>query len=154
MGGFLQRLLGGGEPAGPPQTVRRFGPAEQPLTRDGVSLDGDAWRIESGGERTVALFEVPDPGVEACMLAYRASLKSEDAAGVYLEMWCRLPGRGEFFSKGTHQVLKGTTDWVSGEIPFRLKKGQRPDLIKLNLAFQGAGTAWIKDVELLQTPFG
>ncbi len=66
-------------------------------------------------------------------------------------MWCRLPGRGEFFSRGLNQTLKGTTDWASYEIPFRLKKGERPDLIKLNLAVEGRGKVWIKDVELLKT---
>jgi len=67
-------------------------------------------------------------------------------------MWCRLPGRGEFFSKGVDQAVEGTTDWVSCEIPFYLKKGQRPDLIKLNLAIEGSGKVWIRDVELLKTP--
>ena len=35
-------------------------------------------------------------------------------------MWCRLPGRGEFFSKGLHNKVQGTTDWASYEIPFFL----------------------------------
>ena len=60
--------------------------------------------------------------------------------------------QGEFFSKGLHHSVKGMTDWASYETPFYLMKGQRPDLIKLNLVFEGAGTVWIKDVELLQTP--
>ncbi len=69
-------------------------------------------------------------------------------------MWCRLPGHGEFFSKGFPNAVKGTTEWAAYEISFYLKKGQSPDLIKLNLAFEGAGTVWIKDVELLQAPLG
>ena len=48
--------------------------------------------------------------------------------------------------------MKGTTGWASYEMPFYLKKGQRPDLIKLNCAVEGPGTAWIRDVELLRTP--
>jgi hypothetical protein len=92
-------------------------------------------------------------GVESCVLAYRAKLKTANVeGGVYLELWCRVPGRGEFFSKGLHDKLRGTTDWSSHEIPFLLKKGQRPDLIKLNVAFEGPGTAWIRDIELLHTP--
>jgi hypothetical protein len=43
-------------------------------------------------------------------------------------------------------------DWPSFQITFRLKKGQHPDLIKLNLAVEGRGTVWIKDVVLLGTP--
>jgi hypothetical protein len=88
------------------------------------------------------------------MLSYRASLKTLDAEGAYLEMWCRLPGKGEFFSKGLNQTIKGTRDWSSFEIPFMLKQGQQADLVKLNLAFSGGGTVWIRDVELLQTPQG
>ena len=87
------------------------------------------------------------------MLTYRAELKSAGVErGAYLEMWCRLPGRGEFFSKGLHDKLTGTTDWSSHEVPFHLKKGQRPDLVKLNVAFEGGGTVWIRAVELLRTP--
>ena len=146
------RLRAGEKPAGLPRTVRSFGAGEQPLTSSSVSRDGDTWRIEAHEEGSVALFEVDNPGVERCMLSYRASLKTADASGVYLEMWCRIPGRGEFFSKGLRQVLKGTRDWSSQEITFLLRKGQRPDLVKLNVAFKGGGTIWMKDIELLQAP--
>ena len=152
MSGWLRKKMSGGEPAGPPQMIKTFGANDQPITADGVSWDQDAWRIEAGEAGSVALFEVHDPAAEACTLSYRASLKTLDADGVYLEMWCRLPGMGEFFSKGLNQTLKGTRDWSSNEIPFLLKRGQRPDLVKLNLAFTGSGTVWMRDVELLQTP--
>ena len=80
-------------------------------------------------------------------------MKTEGLAGrAFLEMWCRLPGGGEFFSKGLNQAITGTTDWASYEIPFYLKKGQRPDLIKLNLVIEGRGKVSMKDVELLKTP--
>jgi hypothetical protein len=67
-------------------------------------------------------------------------------------MWCRLPGRGEFFCKGIHQAVSGTANWARYEIPFYLKSGQKPDLIKLNLAVQGTGTVWLRSIELLKTP--
>ncbi|MGH8582566.1 MAG: hypothetical protein ACREWG_07195 [Gammaproteobacteria bacterium] len=89
------------------------------------------------------------------MLTYRADLKSDAVQGrSYLEMWCRIPGRGEFFSKGFHNALKGTNDWASYEIPFYLKPGQRPDLIKLGLTLEGRGKVWIKNVDLSCVPFG
>ncbi|OLE37938.1 MAG: hypothetical protein AUG00_06775 [Candidatus Rokubacteria bacterium 13_1_20CM_2_70_7] len=85
-------------------------------------------------------------------MTYRARIKSANVQGrAYLEMWCRFPGRGEFFSKGIQQTVTGTTDWASSETPFLLKQGQRPDLIKLNLAVEGSGTLWIDGVELLAT---
>ena len=48
--------------------------------------------------------------------------------------------------------LSGTIDWASYETPFFLKKGERPDLIKLNVAIEGKGTVWIKDISLAKTP--
>ena len=86
------------------------------------------------------------------MLTYRARLKSANLDGrAFLEMWCRLPGKGEFFSRGLAQTVSGTTEWASFETPFRLRKGQRPDLVKLNLMIEGYGKVWIKDVQLLKT---
>ena len=141
------------EPAGPPTPVREFSLADEPITRDGLAVDGDSWRIDFGENRSVRLFEVSDPGTEGCVLTYRALMKTSDVNGrVYLEMWCRLPGRGDFFSKGIHNAVSGTTGWASYDTPFFLKKGQRPDLIRLNIACEGAGTVWAKDVVLVQTP--
>ena len=54
---------------------------------------------------------------------------------------------------GLDTALTGTNDWSSHEIPFFLQAGQRPDLVRINLAFEGSGgTAWIKDIELRTTP--
>jgi len=149
----LKSLFKGPEPAGPPQTIRVFQTSDPVITQSGVTVDQDGWLIESQEKQSVRLFEVQDPNVEKCMVTYKARLKTEDLKGkAYLEMWVRLPGKGEFFSKGLNQTVNGTTDWASYEIPFHLKQGQRPDLIKLNLAMEGAGRIWIKDMELLQTP--
>jgi hypothetical protein len=67
-------------------------------------------------------------------------------------MWCRIPNRGEFFSKGFQTALQGNNDWASYEIPFYLKAGQRPDLVKLNLTIEGSGRVWMRNVELSYTP--
>jgi len=91
--------------------------------------------------------------VEQCILTYRAELKAEDLQGrAFLEMWCRLPGRGEFFSKGYKQAVSGTVEWARYEIPFYLKEGQKPDLIKLNFVVEGQGRVWLRNLELLKTP--
>lgn len=151
MAGWLKSLFSRPQPSGPPQVVRRFEAGDPVLTQD-VTLT--AWGelvIEAVGPQVYRLYEVSDPEVEACLLTYRARLRSESLEGrAYLEMWCRLPGRGEFFSRGLNQPLKGTNDWGEFEIPFYLKKGERPDLIKLNLAVEGMGKIWVKDVELLR----
>lgn len=150
---WLKSLFKGPEPAGPPQRLRSFTATDRPITQDGVTPDQNGWRVESREKRTVRLFEMPNPGVEQCLLTYRAQLKTADVqGGAYLEMWCRLPGRGEFFSRGLQHKVTGTTGWASYETPFYLQQGQRPDLIKLNLVSEGSGTVWIKDVELSTTP--
>jgi hypothetical protein len=152
MSSFLSRILLRQEPglAAMPVALRQYTTADETLSRD-LAIDGEAWLIESAEPRVVRLFEVTGPDINQALLAYRATLKSEGLTGrAYLEMWCRLPGRGEFFSRGLNQPLTGTTDWASFQTPFRLKKDQRPDLVKLNVAVEGRGRLWIKDVELLK----
>jgi hypothetical protein len=148
---WLKSLFGAPQPAGPPRTIRKFQIGDPTLTR--VSIAQDAWSIDSGGNETIRLFEIENPDVEQCLLTYRAKMKADGLSGrAYLEMWCRFPGRGEFFSKGVNQPVSGTTEWTSSEIPFFLKKSERPDLIKLNVAVEGKGRVLVKDVELLATP--
>ena len=150
---WIKSLFRAPEPAGPPQTLCSFHTSDPTITRDGLSVDQDAWCIDSKQQQTVSLFEVPTTGVEQCMLTFKAKLKSSGLQGrAFLEMWCRVPGLGEYFSKGLNKAVRATTDWASYEIPFFLKKGQKPDLIKLNLVVEGIGKTWIKDVELLKTP--
>ncbi len=139
-------------PAGPPQVLRRFTIADPPLDQGAVAVEGEAWRISASAALTVRLFEVADPGLEKCMLTYRARMRTQDLKDkAYLEMWCRLPGGGEFFSKGLNHAVTGTVDWASYETPFYLKAGQRPDLIKLNVTLKGPGPVWLDEVELLWT---
>lgn len=119
-----------------------------------ISSDGKgSLKVTAGEPKTVRLFEVNDLGVDDARLIYRARLRTENVKGkVYLEMWCRFPGKGEFFSKGLAHTLTGTTGWATEEIPFFLEKGQKPDNVKLNLVIDGTGTAWIDDIKLLKAP--
>ena len=142
-------------------TLKTFTTANPTISKD-VTVAGDAWSANCTKAQTFRLFEVANPGVEECTVFYRAQLKTEGLTGrAYLEMWCRLPWRGEFFSKGLNQVVTGSNDWASFEIPFFLKKGQKPDLIRLNLVVASTGwlwkkvvtgKVWIKGVELVKAP--
>jgi len=142
-------------------TLKTFTAAEPTITKD-VVVDGGAWLAVCTKAQTYRLFEVLMPGVEDCTVLYRAKLKTEGLTGkAYLEMWCRLPGRGDFFSKGLNQTVTGSNDWVSCEIPFHLKKGEKPDLIRLHLTVEATGMiikkavtgkVWIKEVELVKAP--
>src|SRR5262245_18690415 len=104
--------------AGPTEVLRAIDASVTPITRD-----GDAWRVESTEDRVVRLFELPLAGIDNSMLGFRATVRTQDAKGVYLQMWCRLGGQ-EFFSKGLHDKVRGTTDWSTHEIPFLLRRNQ------------------------------
>ena len=66
-----------------------------------ISSDGKgSVRVDANGELTVPLFEVTDVSVDEAILIYQASLQSQNLDGrAYLEMWVRIPGKGEFFSR-------------------------------------------------------
>jgi len=130
------------------------------LTRNGVQLDKQnssdgkgSIKIIAAQPTVVRLFEVSGIDVEEARLIYRAKVRTEGVEGqVFLEMWCHFPDKGEFFSRGLQTPLTGTTHWTTEETPFFLKKGEKPDFIKLNLVVNGKGVAWIDDVRLLKGP--
>ena len=134
------------------------------LTQDGVELDnyisadgnGSLKIITDLADKTVIrLFETGRTYIynEADVLIYSAQLKSELEDGrAYLEMWCDIPGKGEFFSRGLAQPVTGSTNWMTVQILFRLEAGQMPANVKLNLVIEGAGTVWIDDIKLLSSP--
>ena len=150
---WIKSMVNPPQPAGPPQPLRSFGAGDAIINQDAVTPEDDVLVVEVAEESSIRLFEVQKPEVDNCILTYRSELKTEDAGGrVFLEMWCRFPSRGEFFSKGFDQAVKGTNDWASYETPFFLKSGQTPDLIKLNLALEGRAKVWLRNIELLYTP--
>ena len=130
------------------------------ITQSGAELDKDnssdgrgSLRIQVSSPATVRLFEVNDIDVENARLTYQARVRTKDAQGqVYLEMWCHFPGKGEFFSRGLQNAATGTTNWMTMETPFFLKRGEKPDLVKLNIVISGAGTVWVDDVRLIRGP--
>jgi len=138
---------------GEPRALRTFGPADTPIEKTGVVAEDGGWRIEADGPRSVRLFEIADPGVDDVRLDYSATMRSEGLAKeAYLEMWVRFPGKGEYFSKGLESPLTGTTGWSQAQIPFLLKEGQRPDLVRLQVTLTGSGSVWLKDVAVMATP--
>jgi hypothetical protein len=130
------------------------------ITQSGVELDKDdssdghgSLRINSGAASTVRLFEVANPGIENARLIYQARIKTRELQGkAYLEMWCRFPGKGEFFSRALNQTYSGSNEWSLTETPFFLQEGQEPDLVRLNVVVEGTGTVWIDEIRLLKAP--
>ena len=101
----------------------------------------------------VPLFELPVTGLEQCAITWRFRISTRQLRSpVYAELWCRISGMGEFFSRALNQKLRGDNDSVVVELPFYLKKGQRPDLLKLNLVFESPGSVRLQDLSILATP--
>jgi hypothetical protein len=119
-----------------------------------VSSDGNgSLRVTTDRATVVALYEMGPVDIEDAQLIYQAQVRTADVTGrVYLEMWCHFPGKGAFFSRGTDTALRGTTRWTVQRTPFDLKKGERPENVRLNLVVDGTGTAWIDDIRLLRAP--
>lgn len=149
--------------AGPPAATLEWAPVEPILLRSFDVQDptlstapvvtNNAWLIDSTTNQVVSLFEVPDPDVDQGHLFYRCQLKTEGLQGrAFLEMWCRFPGKGEFFSRGLTDTVSGSTDWSTRQTAFVLKQGEKPDLVKLNVVVEGQGRVWIRDVALLKNP--
>ncbi len=145
---------------------------EEPLFRDAVSditgvlpgagvefdattsSDGNgSMKISASDSTTVRLYQLGDIDVENARLIYRARIRTAGVQGtVFLEMWCRFPGQGEFFSRALHAPLTGSTGWTPQETPFFLEPGQNPDQVALNIVVSGPGTVWVDDVALLKAP--
>jgi len=66
-----------------------------------ISHDGrGSLRIDAAAPVQIRLLELNNIDVEKAVLIYRAKLRSENLDGTaYLEMWCRFPGMGEYFSR-------------------------------------------------------
>jgi len=119
-----------------------------------ISADGKgSVRIDANGPMSVPLFEVTDVNIDNAILVYQASVQSQNLDGrAFLEMWVRIPGKGEFFSRGLDRSLTGNMSWMTVGTPFFLQAGQKPDLIRLNLVVEGKGKIWIDDVRLMRAP--
>ena len=151
---WLKNLLSPPQPAGPPRLIQRFDGSQATISTSSIIADAEGWHIDADKSATFHLFEL-DPGdIENGMVTYRASIKSEAVKTQgYLEMWCRIPGKGEFFSKGLNNPVKGSNDWASYEIPFYLTKEQNPELVIMNFKLEGGGSGWRKAVGVRVTPF-
>jgi hypothetical protein len=119
-----------------------------------VSADGKgSLKIAVEQPTTIRLYEVPLPKVENSNMIYQAKVKAQDFGGdAYLQMLVHFPSGGEMEAQNYDKATGGTTDWVAMEVPFNVRKGQKPDVVRLNLILNGAGTVWVDDVRLHKIP--
>jgi hypothetical protein len=137
--------------AGLPKSIRLLGPSDSPIV-ESASWDGTQLVVRSEEAATKSLFDVPLKNLERSVITYRFKIKTDAlSSAVYPEMWCRIPEKGQFFSRGLDRKVRGSNDWKEVEIPFYLQQGQQADLLHLNLVFEGRGTVRLKDIEVLAT---
>lgn len=151
-----------GKPTRPPTELKHYAMDDLNglVTASGVRIDGDvtsdgkgSLRIETDQTKSIPLYETGDIDVENARLIYRAKVRCQNVTGkAYLEMRCRFPGKGEFFSKAFDSAISGTAAWSLHEACFFLKQGENPDNVKLNVAIEGGGMVWIDEIRLLRAP--
>ena len=152
---LLAALAATAAPQQTTRTMKTFTTADPAISKDLAITEDKAWLADCKKPETIRLFEVEKPEAEQCLVTYRAKLKTENLTGkAYLEMWCRFPGKGEFFSRGLDNAVAGPNEWVPCQTPFFLKAGEKPDLVRLNLVVEGRGKVWIKDITLAKAPSG
>jgi hypothetical protein len=140
------------EQIGPAVELHKFCLADTPIS-DSARWEGDELRVESSAAGSIALFEIPLTKLEQAAIFYRCQIKPESLkSAVYAEMWCRIPSKGRFFSRGIHQKVSAAGTWHNSEIPFYLEAGQQPDRLELNLVFQGPGVVRLRNIEVAAAP--
>lgn len=104
---------------------------------------------DSLDKKSIHFFETGPMSIQNQILIYSAKLRSEGLDGrAYLEMWCEIPAKGEFFSRSIEAPIMGTTEWTTVQTPFRFEHGQSPANVKLNLVIEGLGAVWVDDIKL------
>jgi hypothetical protein len=128
------------------------------ITRTGVTLDTaispdrkGVIRVDSTGPMTIQLAEVRPENLEDVTFIYRGHLRTQALRGhAYLEMRSSVRGVGELPSTLSGSSLTGTTDWVSQQTEFFVKKGRQVDMIRINVVVDGPGIVWIGPILLAQ----
>lgn len=137
---------------GPAVRVCAFGPSDSPIVKEAV-WQGQELIVQAAAATTLNLFDVPLQNLDQCKLTWRFRLSTDGLSSpVHAELWCRIPGKGRFFSRGLDQKVKGSVADKLIEIPFLLEAGQHADQLNLNLVFSGPGTVRLKDLEILTAP--
>jgi hypothetical protein len=141
-------------PAGPPIILHSFAPADVPIS-SGARWSGNDLEVTADMAGPQRLFELPVSRIDQSMISYCFRIQTDDLkSSVYPEMWCRVAGMAECFSRGLNQKVRGGNHGSSVMVPFYLRQGQFAELLKLNLVFEGPGTVRLSDIVVLATPLG
>ena len=118
-----------------------------------VKFEGNgSIRVSTKWPTTICLGQISELNIENTRLVYQAKVRSEGLDGAaFLEMWCKV-GSGQYFSRGLTSTISGTKDWQTISTAFILNKGQKAQMVTLNLVINGLGTVWIDDTRLVDHP--
>ncbi|WP_230966332.1 hypothetical protein [Nostoc sp. NZL] len=114
----LEKLVAVPEPAEPFVLIRRFTPTDSTITKGGIAIVGESWRIETYDDNTqqllnstdplrnVILFEVAEPDIQECVFACQFNAKALDTEkAIKVSLGLRRPGQWGGMT---------TTSWSTG----------------------------------------
>jgi hypothetical protein len=118
-----------------------------------VSVDGrGSLRVTTPQARVIPLYCFGDLDIDDAVLTCDADLRAANLDGkAYLELTCSFEGRGTFFARGLDQAVSSSPRWSRTRARLRLRPGEHPKDVQVNLVISGPGTAWIDDVRLTAT---
>lgn len=150
----------------PPSDIEAFSAdtMEKVVSTDMVAVDNSVFTEGKGSLKitleqpaTVRLYEVAFPQCDNANLVYKVKMKAKDFGGdAYLQMVVHFPSGGEMtmdnYQAKVGGPMGGTMDWTAQELTAPIRKGQKPDSVKLNLILNGGGTVWVDDIHLVKVP--
>jgi len=162
----LEKLVAVPEPAEPFVLIRRFTPADSTITRGGIAIVGESWRIEAYDDNTqqllkstdplrnVILFEVAEPDVQECVFACQFNAKALDTEkAIKVSLGLRRPGQwGGMTTTSWSTGVSPTIDFKPYEARAHFKKEADAAKVQISVQFESSGILQIKDIELLQAP--
>jgi hypothetical protein len=102
---------------------------------------------------TIPLFEAGAIKSDNVKLLLTYKVKTDNMSEpTFLQLKLHFPVKGDVVSDEPDDVVSGTKDWSDQKVVYKLKKGQLPDDVFINLVIQGQGTVWIDDVKLVAKP--
>ncbi len=165
VGNDLQKRFGVPEPAEPFVLIRRFTPADSTVTRGGIAIVGESWRIEAYDDnkqlltstdplRNVILFEVAEPDVQECVFACQFNAKALDTEKpIKVSLGLRRPGQwGGMTTTSWSTGVSPTVDFKPYEARAHFKKEADVAKVQISVQFESSGILEIRDIELLQAP--
>jgi hypothetical protein len=160
----LEKSLAVPEAEEPFVLIHQFAIADPTITKGGIAVVGESWRIEAYDDnalrlnttdplREVILFEIAEPTDSECVLACRFQAKAintEKAIAVRLGL------------SGQNQWGTNTISWAQGvsqaenlrpfEVRAHYKRSSTPTKIQIIVEFKSSGILEIQNIELLKAP--